>query len=184
MIEKWGEENLIGAGDMLFLSSKSSKLTRVQGPYVSENEVKRVTDWVTDMGKKVDEPQSVLIESLKMQLEQAQQGDQKGEGSDVFFGDDDPLFDDVKRIVLETKKASASFLQRRLRIGYSRAARLIDMLEDKGIVGPADGAKPREVYENSGAAAPQAQLADLSGGNGLDESEALQKKAEDGWEKV
>jgi S-DNA-T family DNA segregation ATPase FtsK/SpoIIIE len=168
-------------GDLLFLSSKSSKITRVQGPYVSENEVKRVTDWITDMGKKVEEPQAMLIESLKAQLEQSQQGDEKGGGSsgDVFFGDDDPLFEDVKRIVLETKKASASFLQRRLRIGYSRAARLIDMLEEKGIVGAADGAKPREVFgENLGA------NADLSGGNGLDESEELPKEGEEGWKKV
>jgi len=96
----------------------------------------------------------------------------------VFFGDDDPLFDDVKRIVIETQKASASFLQRRLRIGYSRAARLIDMLEDKGIVGPADGAKPREVYGDQ----PKAQLASIEGG-GLDESEELPKE-ETKWEKV
>jgi S-DNA-T family DNA segregation ATPase FtsK/SpoIIIE len=181
VLDTSGAEKLIGMGDLLFLSSKSSKITRVQGPYVSENEVKRVTDWITDMGKKVEEPQAMLIESLKAQLEQSQQGDEKGGGSsgDVFFGDDDPLFEDVKRIVLETKKASASFLQRRLRIGYSRAARLIDMLEEKGIVGAADGAKPREVFgENLGA------NADLSGGNGLDESEELPKEGEEGWKKV
>ena len=69
-----------------------------------------------------------------------------GELENFLAGREDPLFDEVKKIVIETKKASASFLQRRLRIGYSRAARLIDMLEEKGIVGPADGAKPREVY--------------------------------------
>ena len=127
------------------------------------------------MGNKVEEPQSVLIESLKNSLEQVQQ--EKSEGGETFFGDDDPLFNDVKRIVLETKKASASFLQRRLRIGYSRAARLIDMLEDKGIVGAADGAKPREVYgDNAGA-----KLANIEGG-GLDESEEVPK--EEGWQKV
>ncbi|OGZ68734.1 MAG: hypothetical protein A3D44_01920 [Candidatus Staskawiczbacteria bacterium RIFCSPHIGHO2_02_FULL_42_22] len=181
VLDTSGSEKLIGMGDMLFLSSKSSKITRIQGPYVSENEVKRVTDWVTDMGKKVEEPQSVLIESLKSQLEQ-QQGDEKGGGGggETFFGDDDPLFEDVKRIVLETKKASASFLQRRLRIGYSRAARLIDMLEDKGIVGAADGAKPREVYgDNATTADPN-----LSGGTGMDESENVPKEGEEGWQKV
>ncbi len=179
VLDTSGAEKLIGLGDMLILSSKSSKITRVQGPYVSENEVKRVTDWVTDMGKRVEEPQTNLIESLKLSLEQSNQ--EKTEGGETFFGDDDPLFEDVKRIVLETKKASASFLQRRLRIGYSRAARLIDMLEDKGIVGAADGAKPREVYgENQGA------NADMSGGTGLDESEEppVPKEGEDGWEKV
>ncbi len=177
VIDTSGAEKLLGLGDMLFLSSKSSRITRVQGPYVSEKEVKKVTDWLDEQAKVVDEPQSALIASLKDTLESQQEGAEKG-GGDVFFGDDDPLFEDVKRIVLETKKASASFLQRRLRIGYSRAARLIDMLEDKGIVGAADGAKPREVYGD----APKAALADIEGG-GLDESEELPK--EDGeWTKV
>jgi S-DNA-T family DNA segregation ATPase FtsK/SpoIIIE len=181
VLDTSGAEKLIGYGDMLFLSSKSSKITRVQGPYVSEGEVKRVTDWITDMGKKVEEPQAALIASLKDTLEAQQHGEEKAGGGDVFFGDDDPLFEDVKRIVLETKKASASFLQRRLRIGYSRAARLIDMLEDKGIVGPAEGAKPREVYSDPGTSA--ASPADLSGGTGLDESETLPKEGSD-WQKV
>jgi len=177
VLDTAGAEKLIGAGDLLFLSSKSSKITRIQGPYISETEVKKVTDWVSEQGRKVQEPQSVLIESLKSTLEQSQPGDEKNSGGDMFFGDDDPLFEDVKRIVLETKKASASFLQRRLRIGYSRAARLIDMLEDKGIVGAADGAKPREVYGDQ----PKAQLANIEGG-GLDESEELPKGG--GGEKV
>ena len=178
VLDTSGAEKLIGYGDMLFLSSKSSKITRIQAPYTSEKEVKKVTDWSSEQAKVVEEPQSALIASLKDTLEAQQQADEKG-GGDIFFGDDDPLFDDVKRIVLETKKASASFLQRRLRIGYSRAARLIDMLEDKGIVGPADGAKPREVYGNQ----PKAQLADIEGG-GLDESEELPKEGGSGWEKV
>ena len=183
VIDTTGAEKLLGLGDMLFLSSKSSKITRVQGPYVSEKEVKKVTDWLGEQAKIVDEPQSALIANLKDTLERQEEQDEKG-GGDVFFGDSDPLFDDVKRIVLETQKASASFLQRRLRIGYSRAARLIDMLEDQGIVGPADGAKPREIYGDKG----QAPLAEVEGG-GLDESEELPKAAapEEGdanWEKV
>jgi S-DNA-T family DNA segregation ATPase FtsK/SpoIIIE len=177
VLDTSGAEKLLGYGDMLFLSSKSSKIGRIQGPYISEKEVKSVTDWIGEQAKTVQEPQSVLSQSLKESLEQQATAEEKG--GETFFGDDDPLFDDVKRIVLETKKASASFLQRRLRIGYSRAARLIDMLEDKGIVGPADGAKPRDVYgDNHGA-----QLADVAGG-GLDESEELPKEGEDGWEKV
>lgn len=177
VIDTSGAEKLLGLGDMLFLSSKSSKITRIQGPYISEKEVKKVTDWSAEQAKVVQDPQSMLTASLKDTLEAQQENAEKG-GGDVFFGDDDPLFEDVKRIVLETKKASASFLQRRLRIGYSRAARLIDMLEDKGIVGAADGAKPREVFgENLGA------NADLSGGStGLDESEETPKA--DQWEKV
>jgi len=177
VIDTSGAEKLLGLGDMLFLSSKSSKITRVQGPYVSEKEVKRVTDWSAEQAKTIEEPQSALAQSLKDTLEAQMQSDEKG--GETFFADDDPLFEDVKRIVLETKKASASFLQRRLRIGYSRAARLIDMLEDKGFVGPADGAKPREVYETPTQSV--AQLADVQD-SGLDESETLPK--EDGWEKV
>jgi len=176
VLDTAGAEKLLGLGDMLFLSSKSSRITRIQGPYISEKEVKKVTDWLGEHAKSVQEPQSALIQSLKDTLDAQQAGEEK-DGGEAFLGDNDPLFDDVKRIVLETKKASASFLQRRLRIGYSRAARLIDMLEDKGIVGPADGAKPREVYGD----VPKAALADVTAG-GLDESEEVPK--EEGWEKV
>ncbi len=180
VIDTSGAEKLLGLGDMLFLSSKSSKITRIQGPYISEKEVKKVTDWSAEQAKIVQEPQSMLIQSLKDSLDQQQQNEEKG--GEVFFGDDDPLFEDVKRIVLETKKASASFLQRRLRIGYSRAARLIDMLEDKGIVGAADGAKPREVYGDNAATAPKSESLEQGG---LDESEDTPKAVEDkDWEKV
>ncbi|OGZ65543.1 MAG: hypothetical protein A2822_03330 [Candidatus Staskawiczbacteria bacterium RIFCSPHIGHO2_01_FULL_41_41] len=181
VIDTSGAEKLLGLGDMLFLSSKSSKITRVQGPYVSEKEVKKVTDWLDEQAKMVDEPQSELIANLKDTLERQEESEEKG-GGDVFFGDSDPLFDDVKRIVIETQKASASFLQRRLRIGYSRAARLIDMLEDQGVVGPADGAKPRDVYGEPS----KAQMAD-TGPSGLDESEELPKTAaaeSETWEKI
>ncbi len=181
VLDTSGAEKLIGAGDMLFLSSKSSKIIRVQGPYIPEKEVKKVSDWIAEHGKEVDEPQSMLVQSLRDSLEH-EKPDEKGGSGEGFFGDDDPLFEDVKRIVMETQKASASFLQRRLRIGYSRAARLIDMLEDKGIVGPADGAKPREVYSSA------AQLADTSAlSGGLDESEAAANPVEQQdqeWEKI
>jgi len=173
VLDTAGAEKLLGAGDMLFMSAKSSKITRIQGPYVSEKEVKKVADFVSEQGKKIEEPQSVLAESLKESLEQR---DPK-EGEVFFGGDDDPLFEDVKRIVLETKKASASFLQRRLRIGYSRAARLIDILEEKGIVGPADGAKPREVF----ADVPDVPFGPSKKPSGLDESE---EPTDSEWQKV
>lgn len=180
VLDTAGAEKLLGSGDMLFLSSKSSKISRIQGPYISEGEVRKVAGWVAENGKKVEEPQSVLVQSLRDSLEQQAAGDK---GGDVFFGDDDPLFEDVKRIVLETKKASASFLQRRLRIGYSRAARLIDVLEDKGIVGPADGAKPRDVYGDAGQ---EAVLADISAAeNNEAEIMPLDKPSDDeDWQKV
>ena len=147
VIDTSGAEKLIGAGDMLFLSSKSSRITRIQGPYISEKEVQKVSAFIGEQGKKFQDPQAVLSQSLAESLEQAEAAKDGGGGETFFGADSDPLFEEVKKIVIETKKASASFLQRRLRIGYSRAARLIDMLEEQGIVGAADGAKPREVLE-------------------------------------
>jgi len=146
VIDMAGAEKLLGSGDMLFVSSKTAKTSRIQAPYISEKEVIKVANFWGDQAKKVQEHQPVMAQSLAESLERPDSGDGTRTGTGEFFGDEDPLFEEVKKIVLETKKASASFLQRRLRIGYSRAARLIDMLEDKGIVGPADGAKPREVY--------------------------------------
>lgn len=178
VIDTSGAEKLIGAGDMLFLSSKSSKIVRIQGPYISEKEVQKVANYIIDQGKKMEDSQAALSQSLAESLERSENNNGK-EGGGEFFGgaDEDPLFEEVKSIVLETRKASASFLQRRLRIGYSRAARLIDILEEKGIVGPADGAKPREVYgDNSNSTIADVKLVP---GGGLDESE------EDGdWKKV
>jgi len=186
VIDTSGAEKLIGAGDMLFLSSKSSKITRVQGPYISEKEVQKVTDFIVDQGKKMQDSQAALSQSLAESLERAEPGKEDGSGGEFFGGaDEDPLFEEVKKIVIETKKASASFLQRRLRIGYSRAARLIDILEEKGIVGPADGAKPREVYGDVGRVEGDSisNIPDVS----PDESEITEKveAEEDGnWTKV
>jgi len=191
VIDTSGAEKLIGSGDMLFLSSKSSKITRIQGPYVSEKEVQKVAAFIVEQGKKFGDPQSALSQSLEESLEQVDASKEEGEGAGEFFGgaSEDPLFEEVKKIVIETKKASASFLQRRLRVGYSRAARLIDMLEEQGIVGPADGAKPREVYGDKKTVAD----AELVPGGGPDESEseepevveaeALEEKPDD-WKKV
>jgi S-DNA-T family DNA segregation ATPase FtsK/SpoIIIE len=186
VIDTSGAEKLLGAGDMLFSSSKTAKITRIQGPYISEKEVIKVAAFVIDQGKKLGDPQAALSQSLEESLEQAESSK---EGVELFFGgaDEDPLFEEVKKIVLETKKASASFLQRRLRIGYSRAARLIDMLEEKGIVGPADGAKPREVYGDRGGGVSNVELVP---GGGPDESEEpeeleeVEEKEDADWKKV
>jgi len=188
VLDTSGAEKLLGAGDMLFLSSKSSKIGRIQGPYISEKEVKKVADWVVENGSNVQDPQTALVDALKENLEY--NPDAEKAGSEVFFGDNDPLFEDVKKIVVETKKASASFLQRRLRIGYSRAARLIDMLEEQGIVGPADGAKPREVFPDRANTSGNFAHNSDSQESGLDESESTSEEVEeveesdDGWKKV
>jgi len=177
VIDTSGAEKLLGAGDMLFASAKSAKITRIQAPYISEKEVIKVAAFIVDQGKKLGDPQAALSQSLEESLEHSEAG--KEEGASEFFGgaDEDPLFEQVKQIVLETKKASASFLQRRLRIGYSRAARLIDMLEEKGIVGPADGAKPREVYGDAEGRKTVADV-ELVPGGGKDESEEAEEAEE------
>jgi S-DNA-T family DNA segregation ATPase FtsK/SpoIIIE len=181
VIDTSGAEKLLGAGDMLFVSSKTAKISRIQTPYISEKDVIKVANFWVEQGKKIQEHQPVMANSLAESLEKPESDlAGGGGGGEEFFGGDDPLFDEVKKIVLETKKASASFLQRRLRIGYSRAARLIDMLEEKGIVGPADGAKPREVYGDIG----EATKANLIPTGGLDESEDGSVEREDGWTKV
>jgi len=193
VIDTSGAEKLLGAGDMLFSSAKSAKIVRIQGPYISEKEVQKVAAFIVEQGKKLGDPQSALSQSLEESLDRTNV-EGEGGGASEFFGGagEDPLFEEVKKIVLETKKASASFLQRRLRIGYSRAARLIDMLEEQGIVGPADGAKPREVYGDANARKTVAD-AELVPGGGPDESEseepevveaeAMEEKPDD-WKKV
>jgi S-DNA-T family DNA segregation ATPase FtsK/SpoIIIE len=132
-----GADKLLGRGDMLLLTSDMSKPKRIQGAFVSEEEMKRVIKHL-----KGDEPPA-YDESIIT----------KNTGSigtlNMFGGPSDSLdsmFDEAKQIVLETKKASASYLQRRLGIGYARAARLLDEMEEAGIVGPSNGAKPREVF--------------------------------------
>jgi len=131
-----GAEKLLGGGDMLFISSDFSKPKRIQGAYISEEEIHAVTDFIREHNT---------------QNEMTVEADLTAAPSNIFEETtdndiDDELYDEAVRIVREAKKASASLLQRRLKIGYARAARLLDIMEAKGVVGPADGAKPREVY--------------------------------------
>jgi S-DNA-T family DNA segregation ATPase FtsK/SpoIIIE len=137
VIDTAGAEKLLGRGDMLFLSAENPKPKRIQGAFVSEREVQRVVEYLSSKYKKE------RIESLEEKL-----AEETGEAEFFEGGEEleDPLYEEAKRIVIEAKKASASLLQRRLKIGYARAARLLDILEKRGIVGPARGAKPREVY--------------------------------------
>lgn len=138
VLDMAGAEKLLGSGDMLFVSAEVSKPRRIQGAYVSDKEVKRVAKYIKDQTEA-----SELPVDLNQELEKSLDGG--GEGFDFMPGADDPLFDEAKKLVIEAKKASSSLLQRRLRVGYARAARLIDMLEEKGVVGPGEGAKPREI---------------------------------------
>jgi len=155
VLDMSGAERLLGKGDMLFLSAQLPKPKRIQGAFISEEEVKRVVDFIKERAQKESEEldEDILESSLEDNLEEAISRNKVNVG-EVSFKDDDPLYEEAKRIVIESKKASASLLQRRLSVGYARAARLRDMLEEKGIVGHGEGAKPRQVFfsqENSSA---------------------------------
>ncbi len=143
-----GAEKLLGAGDLLFISGEISKPKRIQAPFVSEKEIRDVVKWIKSQYKEeVDEEKDELSENLEKDLETP-----TSEGMIDFStseDEEDSLYEEAKKLVIENRKASASFLQRRLRVGYARAARLLDILEDRGIVGPSDGAKPREIYAGS-----------------------------------
>ena len=144
-----GAEKLLGRGDMLFLTADLSKPLRIQGAFVSEEEMKRVIEFI-----KTDTPPE-YNESIT-----AKSGSINGTSS-MFGGgsdDHDDLFAQAREVVLESGKASASLLQRRLRVGYARAARLLDEMEEAGIVGPADGAKPREVFADHVMPEPEAEM--------------------------
>lgn len=132
-----GAEDLLGRGDMLYLPSGMGKPFRVQGVFISTKEIERVTNKVK-LTVEPDYDESVISTELGAKAAAAAEN---GGAADV----DDPMYKAAYNLVRETRKASASLLQRRLKLGYARAARIIDILEQNGIVGPADGAKPRDV---------------------------------------
>ena len=137
-----GSESLLGKGDMLYLPAGSSRLHRVHGPYVNEREVEAVCDFWREQAKAIYNE-----ELLKPPKDENIVGGSAGEGGEEV---DDDLYQDAVRVVCEMGRASTSTLQRRLRVGYGRAARLIDLMEKDGIVGPADGSKAREVLKSRG----------------------------------
>jgi S-DNA-T family DNA segregation ATPase FtsK/SpoIIIE len=138
-----GAESLLGRGDMLYLPSGSARVHRLHAPYVTEKEIAAVVEFWKAQG--VAQYQEKVLETPKEDREgSAADGDDSGE---ISADDNDPLFNDAVRLVIEFGKASTSLLQRRLRIGYGRAAHLIDLMERDGIVGAADGPKPREVLK-------------------------------------
>jgi S-DNA-T family DNA segregation ATPase FtsK/SpoIIIE len=135
IIDTVGAEHLLGYGDMLYTTGGAGGLLRVHGAFVSETEIARVVDHWKAQGQP-----EFLDESVLKPMEESASADGGGED------DHDELYDQAVQIVTETRQASISMIQRRLRIGYNRAARLIEKMEAQGVIGPADGAKPREVY--------------------------------------
>lgn len=143
ILDAGGAEKLLGQGDMLFLSTDFGKPKRIQGAYVSDRDVKQVAEWIEQESSGV-ETERIGDDELSKSAETALDAPV---GGSIFDGeDDDPMYEEAKRVVIESKKASASLLQRRLKLGYARAARLLDMLEERGVVGHGEGAKPREVF--------------------------------------
>jgi DNA segregation ATPase FtsK/SpoIIIE, S-DNA-T family len=142
ILDQMGAEKLLGKGDMLFSSPEYMKPRRIQGVFLDEKEVKSVTDYL----RSAREPNyNDDVVNQKVQIGGGSRG-----GSSSNLGDpDDDMFDEAADAVIRAGKASASMLQRRLRVGYARAARLLDLLEERGIIGPPDGARPRDVLVSS-----------------------------------
>ncbi len=140
ILDTGGAEKLLGAGDMLFISSDSSQPERIQSAFITEDEVKRVVAWLAKTYENEIVGDIVLTgtPSTDKSIFEATLDSED-------TSDDDEMYESAKQAVIEAGKASTSYLQRKLKLGYARAARLMDMLEERGIVGPADGAKPREV---------------------------------------
>lgn len=146
VIDSAGAEKLLGLGDLLYISADTVKPKRIQGPYISEKELKKAVNYIkSKFGEEKSETDRTLEVELLKELEKTSEVSQNGTSEEFSFGED-LLYEEARGVVLEARKASASLLQRRLRIGYARAARLIDILEERGVVGPANGAKPREVF--------------------------------------
>jgi S-DNA-T family DNA segregation ATPase FtsK/SpoIIIE len=140
ILDQPGAEKLLGAGDMLYTSGEMSSPERIQCAYISEEEVKKIVSFIKDSNDIVPDEINLSPQALA-NTEGVFSSGIDDEGSD------DSLYEDARETVIESGKASTSFLQRKLGIGYARAAKLIDMLEERGIVGPGNGAKPREVLE-------------------------------------
>jgi S-DNA-T family DNA segregation ATPase FtsK/SpoIIIE len=149
ILDQSGAESLLGQGDMLFKPLGTSRLQRLQGAYVSEEEIALIVDQC-----RAQRPQE-LDESLLEAPERPE--DAEGDGDDEFDPDEDPLLEKAIEVVVQAQTASVSLLQRRLRVGYTRAGRLIDMLERRGIISPYEGSKPRRVL------AGEAELDRISG---------------------
>jgi len=141
IIDQMGAEKLLGQGDMLLLTADMPKPRRVQAAFISDNETVKVTDFIRAQ-RAPQYNDEVVSQPVTI--------GKGGVVADMGGNDgDDDMFQDAVRVVIENKKASTSLLQRRLRIGYGRAARLIEEMEEQGIIGQADGSRPREVLVNS-----------------------------------
>ncbi len=145
ILDMSGAEKLLGAGDMLYLSGDMSQPQRIQSAYISETEVKNVVKYLVESYEnEIPSEINLTGKDEKNSIFEATMNDEKLE-------DEDDLYEEARQTIIEAGKASTSYLQRKLGVGYARAARLIDMLEERGVIGPGSGAKPREVLEGRDA---------------------------------
>lgn len=135
ILDQSGAEKLLGYGDMLFLDNGASSPVRLQGVYIQDKEVEEICNWVKSQATPAYEDAFVMLKEINSQ---------GGEVSDLAE-EMDPLYPEVKNFVIVSRKASTSLIQRRFRLGYGRAARILDQLEANGIVGPSNGSRPREI---------------------------------------
>ena len=139
ILDMTGAEKLLGKGDMLFLPMGEADPERIQGAFISDDEIKRIIDYTIEQ-QKAEYDQAFMDLKGDSEKSASQKEDMRQEEEY-----DDPLYNEIVEFVIETQKASASLLQRRFKLGYNRAARIIDLLEERGIIGPPNGSKPREV---------------------------------------
>ena len=147
ILDAGGAEKLLGKGDMLFLPMGANSPTRIQGAYVSDEEIQAIVDYTISQQKAIYDESLTIDRGSSSSSGSA--GDDNYESSDEY---DDPLYNEIVDFAVRTGKISASLIQRKYRLGYNRAARIIDLLEERGIIGPQNGSKPREVLvklENS-----------------------------------
>ena len=143
ILDMTGAEKLLGRGDMLFLPSGENTPIRIQGAWITEEEIHRIVDYVVNQ-------QKAQYDDNLMNLNAPVETGKVDAHTDIKEEYDDPLYDEIVEFVITTGKASASLLQRRFKLGYNRAARVIDLLEERGIIGPMNGSKPREVLVKLG----------------------------------
>ena len=140
ILDAGGAEKLLGKGDMLFLPMGANSPTRIQGAYVSDEEIQAIVDYTISQQKAIYDESLTIDRGSSSSSGSA--GDDNYESSDEY---DDPLYNEIVDFAVRTGKISASLIQRKYRLGYNRAARIIDLLEERGIIGPQNGSKPREV---------------------------------------
>ncbi len=140
ILDQTGAEKLLGKGDMLFLPIGVNVPTRIQGSFINDDEIKRIIDFTVEQQKAQYDDSLLNLEAVDTSASSSGLADMDG-----TTDQDDPLYNDIVKFVIETQKASASLFQRKFKLGYNRAARIIDLLEERGIIGPQNGSKPREV---------------------------------------